>query len=98
MRVVRFALVLLAAFTLSSSFVIPADDVLETPYDESEALPYETTPSFSIIQQESALALRLEFPLQFHRDAKRKMLAEQSERDAHPFCDSVIVLDHSFRC
>jgi hypothetical protein len=29
------------------SLAVPAEDVPETPYDESEALPYEGTPVFS---------------------------------------------------
>lgn len=97
MRVLRSALVLLAAFALSLSFAVPVEDVPETSYDESEALPYESTPPFSLMQQESTLAPRLEFPRQFH-EAKREMLAESSEREAHPICDSVIILDHSLRC
>lgn len=62
MRVLRTALVLLAAFALSLSFAVPVEDVPETSYDESEALPYESTPPFSIMEQESVLAPRLEFP------------------------------------
>ena len=30
------------------SLAVPAEDVLQTAYDESEALPYEGTPQFSI--------------------------------------------------
>jgi hypothetical protein len=96
MKVFRFALVLLASLALSVSFVIPAEDLLETAYDESEALPYECTPSFFITQHESALAPRL--PAQFQREAKRKVLAQPLEREAHSICDSVTILDHSLRC
>ena len=98
MRVLRTALVLLAAFALSLSFAVPVEDVPETSYDESEALPYESTPPFSIMEQESVLAPRLEFPPQLQREAKRKMLAEPSERETHPIGDSVIILGHSLRC
>ena len=31
------------------SLAVPAEDVPETAYDESEALPYEGTPLFSIV-------------------------------------------------
>ena len=48
MKVLRCAFVLLATFALSVSFGVPAEDVPETAYDESEALPYEGAPLFSI--------------------------------------------------
>lgn len=98
MSVVHSFLVVLAALVLGLSFAVPVEDVPETLYDESETLPYESTPPFSIVQQESALAPRLEFPPQFQRQAKRKMPAQPSERETHPICDSVIILDHSLRC
>jgi hypothetical protein len=44
----RFAVVfLIFAFGLSLGF--PAEDIPETAYDESEALPYESTPLFSTV-------------------------------------------------
>ena len=33
----------------SVSLCVPAEDVLDTAYDESEVLPYEGTPLFSIV-------------------------------------------------
>ncbi|HEX4920288.1 MAG TPA: hypothetical protein VFV92_06060 [Candidatus Bathyarchaeia archaeon] len=98
MQVLRSTLVLLAAFALSVSFVIPAQDLLETAYDESEVLPYERTLPFCISQNESALAPKREFPRQFQREVKQKILAEPSEHEAQPICDSVTILDHSLRC
>ena len=97
MQVLRPALVLLAAFALSLSFVIPAEDLVNTAYDDSEVLPYESTLPFSITQDESVLAPKQEFPPQ-QREGKRRMLAEPSEREARPTCDSVTILDHSLRC
>ena len=44
----RFAVVLLMILTLGVSLDLPAEDVLDAVYDESEALPCEGTPSFSI--------------------------------------------------
>ena len=98
MTVVRFALVLLAAFAIGLSLALPAEDVPETPYDESESMPYESTPSFSIMPQESALAPKLNYRSQLHREAKRKMPAGRPEHESHPTCDSVITLDQTFRC
>jgi hypothetical protein len=44
----RFAVVLLMILTLGMSLGLPAEDVLDAVYDESEALPCEGTPLFSI--------------------------------------------------
>jgi hypothetical protein len=41
-------LVLLLTSMFGVSLLLPAQDVLETPYDESESLPLENTPVFSI--------------------------------------------------
>jgi len=98
MTVLRLALVLLATFALSVSFAIPAEDVLETAYDESEVLAYESTPSFSLVHQQSALAPSWEVPLRLRREAKDKMHAERSDCEAHTVCDSVDIVDQSFRC
>jgi hypothetical protein len=103
MSKLRCILVVLAALALSLSFAVPVEDDPETPYDESEALPYESTPVFSIMLEESARALQsvltVAFPLRFHPTAKRnEILAKQSARTPHPICGSVIILDHSLRC
>jgi hypothetical protein len=99
----RCVLVVLAAFALSLSFAVPAEDVPETPYDESEALPYESTPPFSVMLQESARVLQSmltpTFPFCFHPTARRdEILTEQSARIPHPISDSVTILNHSLRC
>jgi hypothetical protein len=44
----RFAVVLLMILTLGLSLGLPAEDVLDAVYDESEALPCEDAPSFSM--------------------------------------------------
>jgi len=103
MRRLHSVLVVLAALALSLSFAVPAEDVPETPYDESEALPYESTPPFSIMLHESARALQsaltLAFQLHFHPTARGdEILAEQSVRTPRPVSGSVTILDHSLRC
>jgi hypothetical protein len=102
MRKLRSVLVLLAALALSLSFAIPAEDVPETPYDESEALPYEATPPFSIMLQESARTpqsvLTFAFRFHFSPPASDEIPAEQRERSAYPISDSLTILDHFFRC
>ena len=41
-------LVLFVLLAFGASVAVPAEDVPETAYDESEGLPYEGTPGFSI--------------------------------------------------
>ena len=45
----RLAVVFLMILTLGVSLGLPAQDVLDTVYDESEALPLEVIPPFSIV-------------------------------------------------
>ncbi len=42
-------LILFVLLGFGVSLAVPAEDVPETAYDESEALPYESTPLFSIV-------------------------------------------------
>jgi len=44
----RLAVVFLMTLTVCLSLGLPAEDVLEAVYDESEALPYEAIPLFSV--------------------------------------------------
>jgi hypothetical protein len=50
----RLAVVFLAMLTLGVSLVLPAEDVLEAIYDESEALPFEGVPLCSIVVPSAA--------------------------------------------
>jgi len=45
----RLAVVFLMILTLGVSLGLPAEDVMDAVYDESEALPYEAIPLFSIV-------------------------------------------------
>jgi hypothetical protein len=42
-------LVFCVLLSFGVSLAVPAEDVPETPYDESEAVPYEGTPAFSSV-------------------------------------------------
>jgi hypothetical protein len=100
MRRLRFVLVVLATFTLSLSFAVPAEDLPDTAYDESESLPYEMSlPLLSELAQESASA-RIEVILAGDSFPKPELLLgrARSEPAAHPNSDSLIILDHSLRC
>ena len=57
MRVLRYVFALLMTFAMALSFAVPLGDVPETPYDESESMPYEmTSPLSPDLVRESALA------------------------------------------
>jgi hypothetical protein len=45
----RFVIVFVMLLSLGVSLGLPAEDVLDSVYDESEALPCEGTPLFSIV-------------------------------------------------
>lgn len=51
MRVLRSALVFLVAFALRVLLTIPVEDLPQMSYHESEAMPSESTPLFSIDQR-----------------------------------------------
>lgn len=56
MRRASSSLVLFVLLAFGVSLVVPAEDVPETAYDESEALLYEGTPLFSIAAPKTAAA------------------------------------------
>jgi hypothetical protein len=98
----RSVLVLLVALVLSVSFAVPAEDVPETAYDESESLPCESTPVVSVAAHKTvgeAPVLRA-CASQLPR-ASLRSLEVRSDRWAELPCivsPSLIILDHSFRC
>ena len=49
MGTLRSALILAVALSLGESLAVPREDAPETAYDESESLPYETTPLFAVV-------------------------------------------------
>jgi hypothetical protein len=49
MRRPCFILILFVLLGFGLSLAVPAEDVPETAYDESETLPYESTPPVSIV-------------------------------------------------
>ena len=102
MRKSRSALVVLVALVLGLSFTTAAEDIPETPYDESDALPYEITPLFSILHQELIGARHLTpksmFAAPFHPRFMRQRAISRTEPTPHPGCSSIVKLNHSLRC
>lgn len=97
MTKLRSVLVLLAAFVVSVSFALPAEDVPETAYDESESLLWKSTPVFPI----AVLETLAEAPVRARAVAFRKHGPQRIDLrtgSSHPVSDSLIILHHSLRC
>ena len=85
MRKPRFALILFVLLFFGLSLAVPAEDLAETAYDESETSPYEITPLFSNLMSQAAastgavgsvVCLRSGTPL-------RGVLTRITDRDSH---------------
>ena len=99
MRTLRSALVLLAAFALSLSFAVSAEDLPETAYDESESLSYEMTPLISAgLMQESARALQVVSNGKSSLPSESRRNAARAELSGHPVSDILTILDCALRC
>jgi hypothetical protein len=61
-----FILILFVLLGFSLSLTVPAEDVPETVYDESEGLPYEGTPLFSIVAPLAAARTTQALPNSLH--------------------------------
>ena len=98
----RSALVLLVALFVSLAFAVPAEDVPETAYDESESLPYESTPVISIAVPETAeQAVAVRSRVSSLLLGSLRLGLEQADRiagRAYPMSDSLTILHRSFRC
>lgn len=102
MRLLRSTLVFLATFTATLSFALPAIDLLDTAYDESEPLPYERTLPFSPdLVEESAVTVQvlpiLRSGLSFTPKTALIHLGKR-ELARHLISESLNILLHSFRC
>jgi len=97
MRNPRSALVLLFLLLgFGVSLTVLAEDIPETRYDESEALPYEVTPPFSgDLVQESAPTLQVVQIVPTRLSIPRHALGRARYRG---LAASLIILDHTLRC
>lgn len=96
----RFALIFLTILTLGVSLGLPAEDVLDAVYDESETLPFETASQFPDAEEQ----LRAGEPQPVtKRDsvsrsrcfaACRERQSLQTNSPVHPAKDSLILLSH----
>lgn len=99
----RSMLVLFVALVLSVSFAVPAEDVPETAYDESESLPWESTPVVSLATPEISAKAPMVEP------RVSRPLLESSSKPSTPSVDNqrrrtyrssgfLTNLDHLLRC
>jgi len=101
MRGPRSVLVLLLLLMFGVCLVVPAENVPETPYDESDALPYESTALFLVVApQASGRITKAELSCAFRFVSSANRCKRRCEGSPQSRCvpDSVIVLDHAFRC
>jgi len=103
MRKPRSVLVLLLLLVFGVSVVLPAEDVPETPYDESEALPYARTPLFSIaLPQPSGRIAKAELScdsaFRFNPSARCRNRSHENYPESYCVPFSLTIIDHSLRC
>lgn len=104
MKVSVLALLLLAALVFGLSFAIPAVDDPETPYDESESLPYEVTRPLLIIEMQPSAASQSVLPRAQAQDrlcpitASDETSAEQLQSARPHLSRSITVVNCVRRC
>lgn len=99
----RCILILFVLLGFGVSLAIPAEDVRETAYDESETLPYEGTPLFSVVapqasDQTGKAKLQCGSLLPFNGLMNRCNGRRENNGRLHRFSDSLATLNHSLRC
>jgi hypothetical protein len=101
MAYLRSVFVLFVVLILSVSFAVPAEDVPETAYDESESPPCENTPVVSTAVPETFGEASTVRPRASRLDSQRRHGAPHLDNRkcrAYPNSDSLTILDHSLRC
>ena len=103
MRHLHSVLVLLLLLVFGVFLVVPPEDVPETLYDESEALPYEGTPVFSVVAPQASgwtaqADLSCDSLVQFTSSRRQSLRRCRSSPQSHCLPDSLIIRDHAFRC
>lgn len=97
MKDMRSILVFLVALFFGLSLAVPAEDVPETPYDESEVLPCESTPVFTTAVRTALL--KTEPAPEKHCCIQKFNLAHRLTTESVDWIAvSLIILDHSRRC
>jgi hypothetical protein len=104
MRKPRSVFVLLLLLVFGVSLAIPAEDVPETAYDESEAMPYEGTPLFSMVVPQASARITMAaesiggFLLGPTSSTKRGQRRRENNAWSRCVTNSLTTLNHSLRC
>ena len=103
MRRLRSGFILLVVVLAGLSFAVPAEDVPETVYDESESLPYESSAVFSVAVPQTVAKASVAPPrASVIRVSSLRRLGTQCRGrgtgPVYPISDSLTILDHSLRC
>jgi hypothetical protein len=101
MRKPLSTLVLLLLLGFCVSLTVPAEDVPGTAYDESETLPYEGRPVFSIVRPQASAriakaVLSGTLPSVFSTERRKRRC--ESSLQFHCVPVSLTILKHSLRC
>ena len=96
----RSVLVFFVALILSVSFAVPIEDVREVSCDESESLPRESSPLFSVTVSEALSqrpVVQIRVPL-LGLDSRRVVPQHPDGQTGSPFIsDSLTILSRSLR-
>jgi hypothetical protein len=103
MRTLWSILVLCVLLGFGVSLAVPAEDVPETAYDESEGLPYEDTPLFSIVvSRASARIAKVELSggsLPRFNSLANCCNGRRENNGRSPYVpNSLTIFNHSLRC
>lgn len=96
--------IFLAILTLGMSLGLPAEDVLDSVYDESESVPFEVNSQSRTVEEQrradepQAVTMRVSAPSCRCVDAGRECQHQQSNSPLHPAHNSLIIVKHSLRC
>ncbi len=95
-----YAMIFGLILILGLSVAVPAEDMPETAFDESESPACESTPRFTILMPRVARARTMicVSPLGLSSLAKRCASCPDPSVRPHFTSDSLTILDHSFRC
>lgn len=99
----RYGIVFFVILTLGVSLAVPPEDLPETAFDESEMLPYETTPSFVQVYGSNCLLVhvrltRISSPAVPSVTRLTGRCSEPTAQLVQATRDSCIMLNHSLRC
>jgi hypothetical protein len=102
MRRASSILVLFVLLAFGVSLAVPAEDVPETAYDESEALPYENAPLFSVVVPQASVRIAeadsCSSQLRFNSSARRCNRSRENDTQSQHVPDSLTIRNHSLRC